>query len=209
MNRPVLITAGATRNPIDRMRYISAYSTGKTGVTVATALQRNGNTVTLLGSAEAVLRGQMGGVHHIAEYGSTRDLMDRMQRWIDTHPTGIVIHAAAVGDYESEAIDGKIESGRSEWVLNLRPTPKIADALREWMPEGVIVTFKAAAPGTTSAQLTELARAQLLRTGSDLVFANVIGALEDGVQIVEARAVEPFTDRQRALETLVQRVLDA
>ncbi len=209
MNRPVLITAGATRNPIDRMRYISAYSTGKTGVTIAAALQRNGNTVTLLGSAEAVLRGQIAGIQHLAEYGSTRDLMDRMQRWIDAHPLGIVIHAAAVGDYESEAVDGKVESGRSEWVLNLRPTPKIADTLREWMPEGVIVTFKAAPPRTTSAQLTEIARAQLLRTRSDLVFANVIDALNEGVQIVEARAAESFKDRQRALETLVQRVLDA
>ena len=77
------------------------------------------------------------------------------------------------------------------------------------MPEGVIVTFKAAAPGTTGAQLTEIARAQLLRTRSDLVFANVIDALNEGVQIVEARAAESFTDRQRALETLVQRVLNA
>jgi phosphopantothenoylcysteine synthetase/decarboxylase len=132
-----------------------------------------------------------------------------MEAWCQAHPYGAVIHAAAVGDYEAEAEEGKVESGRTDWTLNLRPTPKIANEIRGWMPDGFIVTFKAAAPQTRSEALTEIAQAQLERTRSNLVFANVIGALQESVQIVEALAAESFTDRQRALETLVRRVLDA
>ena len=208
MSRPVLITAGATRNPIDRMRYLSAYSSGTTGVTLASALAKEA-VVTFFGSPEAALRAEAAGLQQTTVYGSTRDLLARMEGWCRAHPNGAVIHAAAVGDYEADADEGKVESGRPEWSLQLRPTPKIANELRGWMPDGFIVTFKAAAPQTSSQSLAEIARAQLERTRSDLVFANVIGALEQSVQIVEARDAESFTDRQRALETLVRRVLDA
>jgi phosphopantothenoylcysteine decarboxylase/phosphopantothenate--cysteine ligase len=190
------------------MRYLSAYSSGTTGVSLANALAEE-TEVTLFGSPEAALRAEAAGLPRIAVYGSTRDLLSRMEAWCQAHPYGAVIHAAAVGDYEAEAEEGKVESGRTDWTLNLRPTPKIANEIRGWMPDGFIVTFKAAAPQTRSEALTEIAQAQLERTRSNLVFANVIGALQESVQIVEALAAESFTDRQRALETLVRRVLDA
>lgn len=196
----VLITAGATRNPIDAMRFISGRSSGTTGVAVARALVARGHHVLLLASPEAALRAD--GLD-VEEFGSTRDLMARMERWVRAHQAGAVVHAAAVGDYESrDAIDGKIPSGRTEWTLTLVPTPKIANHVRAWGCGGPYVTFKAAPPGTGSEDLASIASVQRHRTGCDLVFANVLGAIDRDVLLVD-QLVRSYERRDDAIAALV------
>jgi len=196
----VLITAGATRNPIDAVRYLSAASSGRTGVTLARALVDRGHDVWLLGSPEARLRGpEVPG----EEYGSTRDLMARMEVWVREHPGGAVVHACAVGDYEADPDASKIPSGRETLQITLRPTPKIADHVRAWGLSGPYVTFKAAPPETTEAELEGIARRQRERTGCDLVFANVLGRLSSLVLLV-GEGTRRFHDRQAAIEALTR-----
>lgn len=199
MSRPVLVTAGATRNPLDRMRYISAGSSGRTGVAIARTLSA-AHPVHVLGSPEAALRAADLSVE---VYGSTRDLMARMEAWVRAHPGGVVIHAAAVGDYEAAPETGKVESGRAEWVIRLTPTPKIADRLKDWGPALGLVTFKAAAPGTATPALLEIARRQLERTRSDLVFANVLDHLDRDVALVEPDGERVFSTREEAVAALL------
>lgn len=200
----VLITAGATRNPVDAIRYLSAHSSGRTGVAIAEALSAH-HPVKLMGSPEALLRAK--GLPIEAEaYSSTRDLMARVQRFAEAWPDGAIVHAAAVGDYEAEPEAGKIPSGQDSLVLRLRRAPKILDAIRGWGFRGRLVSFKAAAPGTSPEQLVDIARAQLRRTGSDLVFGNVIGALGASVILVSERDARPFTDRAQAIQALTQQL---
>lgn len=202
----VLVTAGATRNPIDAMRFISANSSGRTGVTLARAWHAAGHRVHVLGSPEASLRAE--GLKSEV-FGSTRDLMARMERWVRDHPHGSVVHAAAVGDYEcTHSSDSKLPSGQEEVLLRLAPTPKIADAVRGWGLTGFYVTFKAAAPETSREGLEALASAQRRRTGSDLVFANVLGRLGEHVAIV-GDEVDWYLERSAALEALSNRVTSA
>lgn len=199
----VLVTGGATRNPIDAMRHVSANSSGRTSVHLARAWSDAGHDVHLLGSPEAVVRGE--GLS-TEGFGSTRDLMARMERWVRAHPSGTVVHAAAVGDYEvAEAADGKIPSGQDEVVIVLKPTPKIADAVRGWGLTGHFVTFKAAGPETSPKQLAALATKQRARTGSDLVFANVLGRIGTNVALV-GDEVRWFERRSDALAVLVAEV---
>jgi phosphopantothenate---cysteine ligase (CTP) len=202
--RPVLITAGATRNPIDAIRFLSASASGRTGVTVATALSSSGATVDLLASPEAALRAPPELATTV--YGSTRDLMARMQAWLAAHPTGVVLHSCAVGDYEAATEGGKLPSGQDALVLRLTPTPKILDQLKKWAPGCRVVSFKAAPPQTLPPQLVAIARRQLVRSGSDLVFANVIGALGHSVWLVDAEGAQPFDDRAVAINALIKRV---
>lgn len=210
--RPVLVTAGATRNPIDAIRYLSAHSSGRTGGRIAATLAHAGADVTLLGNPEAWLRLQAEappGAHDVRceEYTSTYDLMDRMQAWVRSHPGGMVVHAAAVGDYAiADRATTKLPSGAPELVIRLRPTPKILDRIREWDPQVFLVSFKAAAPETDEAQLSQIARAQLLRSASDLVFANVIGNLQNLVLIVSADDQVRHLDRGAALADLEARL---
>ena len=196
----VIVTAGATRNPIDAMRYITARSSGSTGIAVARALVAAGRSVRLLGSAEALLRApDLDG----EEYGSTRDLMTRVERLVREWPHAALVHAAAVGDYEvASPSTGKTSSGKSEWTLTLTPTPKIADHVRGWGQVGPYVTFKAAAPETAAADLAGIATAQRSRTGCDLVFANVLGRLDTDVLLV-GEGIRTFDRRGPAVDALV------
>ncbi len=203
--RPVLVTAGATRNPIDVMRFISAHSSGRTGAQIAGALSECGAEVHLLGSPEALLRAS--GVE-TAEYTSTRDLMTKMETWVRQNPEGVVVHACAVGDYEfADAGTQKLPSKQNSLTITLTPTPKIADSVRGWGLIGPFVTFKAASPETTDKALVEIAMAQRQRVGCDRVFANVIGRLNSRVAIV-GDGVEWYEARQEAIEALVTWLAD-
>ena len=204
----VLITAGATRNPLDAVRLLTANATGRTGVAIATRLRDQGHEVHVLGSPEAVLRAEATGIS-AEEYGSTTDLMRRMEEWVRTHPNAAVIHSAAVGDYQLPAATDpsqtKIPSGQDRLQLELVRAPKIADHLRGWGLSGFYVTFKAASPTTSDAELREIAAAQRARTGCDLVFANVLGRIEHGIWLVGEPSTH-FETRGAAISGLVERV---
>lgn len=202
----VLFSAGATRNPLDAIRYLSAHATGRTAVDLATRLAARGHRVHLLGSAEACLRA--GNAVPTEAFTSTRDLMGRMERWCRAHPDGVVVHSAAVGDYEAAPRTDKIPSGQPSIQFTLTPTPKIVDHIRGWSPGVFLVSFKAADPSVDAAQLEAIARAQLVRTGSDLVFANVLGHIERDVLLVRPGGTEAFAARADALDRLVA-LLDA
>lgn len=201
----ILVTAGATRNPVDAIRYLSAGSSGRTGIAIAAALAACGASPRLFGSEEAVLRARLDAPHLPAEvYGSTRDLMARMERWIRNNPQGAVVHAAAVGDYELASPEAsKIPSGQAELVLRLSRAPKIADRVRDFGLTGPYVTFKAAAPETDDDALVAIAAAQRARTGCDRVFANVLGRLHARVALV-GDDVAWYAARADAIDALVR-----
>lgn len=199
----VLLTAGATRNPVDAIRYLSAHATGRTGVDLAARLAAR-HRVHLLGSAEACLRAPP--VLSTEEFTSTRDLATRMERWCRAHPDGVLIHSAAVGDYEAAPLAGKIPSGQPTLTLTLTPTFKIVDRVRGWAPGLFLVSFKAADPSTTPEALRAIARAQQARTDSDLVFANVLGRIQTDVLLVDRVGEQVHPDRAGALAELVARV---
>jgi phosphopantothenoylcysteine synthetase/decarboxylase len=201
--RPILITAGATRNPVDAIRYLSSHAGGGTAAWLADRLADCG-PITVFGNPEALLRAPVSVLRE--EYGGTLDLLERMERWVTAHPDGVLLHSAAVGDYAVEATPSKIPSGQAEIVLRLRPTPKIVDRVKAWSPRTFLVSFKAAAPETTALDLAGIATAQRLRTSSDLVFGNVIGALGSRLLIADEGGVEHFEDRTHALEALVSRL---
>ena len=196
-----VITAGATRNPIDAIRYLSAHASGRTGVSIARDLSDQGLDVHLLGSAEALLRLDRPTIVG-EEYGSTRDLLQRLQRQVEATPAMGVVHSAAVGDYEAAPSDAKIPSGKATLNLTLQPTPKILDAIRGWGLTGPLVSFKAAAPGTSHEGLVSIARAQLRRTGSDRVFANVIGRTQSDVFLVSESEATCFPSRTDGIAAL-------
>lgn len=213
--KPILLTAGATRNRVDAIRYLSAFASGGTALSLVDGL--GDGPLHLLGSAEALLRVRLAVAERrlaglpewsleLEEYGGTRDLEQRMRRWVQAHPHGIVVHSAAVGDYEAAPNASKIPSGQAEIFIRLTPAPKILDQLRGWAPDCRIVSFKAGAPGLSPSQLIDIARAQLRRTASDLVFANVIGELEQSVILVEDASEVAYAQRGAAVAALLARL---
>ena len=173
--------------------------------------------VHLLGSEEACLRAEVAALRAGTEgrayaptreaYTTSRDLMARMETWLRAHPSGVVVHSAAVGDYELDGDGvGKIPSGLPEMVLRFRPGPKIIDHVRGWAPDCFLASFKAAPPGTAPADLEIIARAQLRRTGSDLVFANVLGHTDTDVLLVRADRTDAYATRAEAAAALLNAI---
>src|SRR5690606_42072757 len=67
----ILITTGATREPIDDVRFLSNVSTGATGAQLAESLSTRGHVVTVLRGQGAVAPRDVAAVH---TFGSTSDL---------------------------------------------------------------------------------------------------------------------------------------
>ena len=205
--KPILITAGATHNPIDVMRSITAHASGKTGAQIALALK---NT-TLLGSALAcehlIRRSQESSVSPppFAHFGSTRHLQKLMHEWIEQNPAGIVIHSAAVGDYECEQISSnKISSKQDSLILKLIPAPKILSGLQHLSKGLKIVSFKAASPNVSDDELRAIAQKQLEESQSAMVFANRLGSTDKDIIIVLKSGHRKYTKRSDAIQALIE-----
>ena len=207
--RAALVTAGATRNPVDAIRYLSAGATGTTGIRLARGLV-GAHPTGLLGSVEACLRAQAEAFPGTIEvFGSTRDLMAKMEQHLRAKPGGILVHSAAVGDYEAGAVATKIPSGQPELLLRLYPAPKIIDHVREWDADVYLCSFKAGSPEWSDDRLEAVARAQLERTTSQIVFANRLGALDTSCMLLDDAGTRRFTTRDAALSYLLARLLTA
>lgn len=207
----ILLTGGATRNPIDATRYVSAGASGETAILLGNILGRT-HLVRMLGSAEANLRARLAGwgvpgdTRQFLPFGSTRDLEALMRA--QTPLADVVVHSAAVGDYEAPPLLTKIPSQRPELVVRMTPAPKILDQIRAWAPHAFLASFKAGSPEWTAEELEGIARAQLVRTDSNVVFANLLGQLESSCMLVQRESAQRYATRAEAVSALGE-LLDA
>jgi phosphopantothenoylcysteine synthetase/decarboxylase len=99
----VLVTAGATLAPIDRVRGLTNVFTGRTGAAVALHAQGRGHAVTLLTShpeAVASLRPDAPAERWaVFRYRTFDDLQSLMAEHLGGGRFDAVVHSAAVGDY--------------------------------------------------------------------------------------------------------------
>ena len=96
-NQHVLITAGGTQEPIDPVRFISNYSTGKMGLALAHACARRGADVTLVcASVTAPLYNPFGHIHRIDALSAQQMYEACLQAWPQMDKA---ILCAAVSDY--------------------------------------------------------------------------------------------------------------
>ena len=165
MGKRVLITAGATREPIDPVRFISNRSSGKMGVALAEEAIARGAHVTMI--CGAITAAPPSGVD-IVQVSSTEEMLDAC---VQAFPScDIMIAAAAPADYtpvqpESQKIKKK---GGQELVIRLTETPDIvaAMAMRK-TPKQLIIGF-AAETTNTICNATE----KLKRKNLDMIIAN-------------------------------------
>ena len=171
----VLVTAGATREHLDPVRFLSNPSTGRMGVAVARAAKELGATV-LLVHAHLEVPPPPG-----VEAVFASSAMD-LQRAVLAHRdrADLVVMTAAVGDWmPAQVAPEKLKKETAGETMNLAlvRTPDIlaglvadrarAGAVRPW-----IVGFAAETAGGDGARLRSLAREKLARKNCDALFAN-------------------------------------
>ncbi|WP_456398941.1 bifunctional phosphopantothenoylcysteine decarboxylase/phosphopantothenate--cysteine ligase CoaBC, partial [Palaeococcus sp. (in: euryarchaeotes)] len=165
--KKVLITAGATREYIDPIRFITNKSSGKMGVALAEEAELRGAEVTLIktkGSVPSFVENQI-------EVETVEEMLQVIESELKRREYDIVILAAAVGDFTpKEKAQKKIKSGK-ELILELVPTPKIIQRVKEIAPDVFLVGFKAEY-GVGEEELIAQARRQIEKAKSDVVIAN-------------------------------------
>jgi len=119
--KQVVVTAGATREPIDPVRFISNHSSGKMGVALARAAWRRGADVTLIaGHVDVDLPKELS----VVKTGTVQEMAKSVA---DALPAAdILIMAAAPADFRpvSEAKQ-KIKKGKSAPEIDLEPTEDV------------------------------------------------------------------------------------
>ena len=161
----VLVTAGATRERLDPVRFLSNDSSGKMGFALAEAARDRGAEVTLVkGSTTAALPS---GIRSV-QIESALDLLETMKKEAPDHE--IVIQAAAVADYRpAESSDIKIKKKAGEsLVLVLEENPDVAKAIGALKRENQ--TFVGFAAETDHVQ--KHAKEKLISKRLDMIVAN-------------------------------------
>jgi phosphopantothenoylcysteine decarboxylase/phosphopantothenate--cysteine ligase len=169
-HKKVVVSAGGTQEPIDPVRYVGNYSSGKMGYAVAEAARDRGADVVLVSgpvAQAAPYAVRVVSVHRAAEM---RDAVVA-----ECADADAVIMAAAVADYQpAEAAGQKIKRRQEELGLTLVRTPDIlAEVGRR--PGLVRVGFAA-----ESENLVANARRKLEDKGLDLIAANDVTAEGSG-----------------------------
>jgi phosphopantothenoylcysteine decarboxylase/phosphopantothenate--cysteine ligase len=165
--RSVVVTSGATSERIDPVRVLTNRASGRTGRAVARACYARGADVTLLHDGPAVPYATVERVESAAE------MTDAARS--AAGETDALVSAAAISDYTVDAADEKLRSG-GPLTLDLEPTPKLLDEVRDANPELTMVGFKLETGGDDDA-LVAKAREQLERVGLAFVVANRADAL--------------------------------
>lgn len=173
-SRPLraVITAGGTEEPVDDVRVLTNFSTGRFGAAIARALVRHGVETTVLASRSLAARaGELRGPIRVVPYASFRDLEGALNE-VAKDPPDILLMAAAVSDYTPVRSAGKIRSDAPALEIALTANPKLLPTLRGALGDAcVIVGFKLLS-GVTAGELVAVARRQAVGGRLDLTVAN-------------------------------------
>jgi phosphopantothenate---cysteine ligase (CTP) len=205
----ILVTAGNTIVPIDRVRCITNVFTGRTGTTIALHCHQCGHRVTLLSSHPELVAMLCGNKKPrdnwaIEPYRTFAELRDHLSRSLESGLVDVLIHCAAVSDYEAAGIyapdphthfrpedarwqgsgphaptlldrsAAKIKSDEPELWLRLVRTPKLIDLVRKEWGFHGILTKFKLEVGVSDERLLEIAERSRRQSGAELMVANTL-----------------------------------
>jgi phosphopantothenoylcysteine decarboxylase/phosphopantothenate--cysteine ligase len=169
--RRVLVTAGATREHIDPVRFLSNPSSGTTGYAIAEEAARRGAEVVLV-SGPTTLPDPFG--CSVIRVTGAREMFDAAKKAFSEKPCDAAIFTAAVADYQpAERLQHKLKKSEQGDELSLRlvPTPDILATLAADKGSTFIVGFAAETQDVIAA-----AQRKLREKNADLIVANDVSS---------------------------------
>ncbi len=160
----ILITAGATQESIDPVRYITNHSTGKMGYAIATMASYRGANVTLI-SGETALTPPL--FVNTVNIKSAADMFEAVSEYAAA--SDIIIKAAAVADYTPVSVsDEKIKKKDNDMSIPLTRTQDILKYLGEHKCEGQFICGFS----METENMLENSKAKLAKKNADMIVAN-------------------------------------
>lgn len=204
--KKVLVTAGATREAIDPVRFITNHSTGKMGCAIAQNAMRRGADVTLvLGKAEV----KPPEFVRVVNVTSAADMHDAVMQYSDK--ADIIIKAAAVADYRpTEVAENKIKKTDGSAEIKLERTTDILKTLGEQKKDGQFICGFS----METENLLENSRKKLESKNADMIAANNLktegagfGTDTNVVTLITRDAVTELPKLSK--DEVAERILDA
>lgn len=162
--KKVLVTAGATQEAIDPVRYITNHSTGKMGYALAKIAMRRGADVTLV-TAPTNLPAPL--FVDVVPVVSAQEMFDAVKE--RAPQMDIIIKAAAVADYTPVSVsDEKIKKKDGDLSLPMKRTTDILAYLGEHRKPGQFICGFS----METENLVENSKKKLQKKNADLIVAN-------------------------------------
>ncbi|MEO5803328.1 MAG: phosphopantothenoylcysteine decarboxylase [Verrucomicrobiota bacterium] len=211
-----VITAGPTFEPLDEVRRLTNFSSGKLGSQLADFLVEQGHQVTLLYGHYSTYHEKQS-AQRIVPFDTTRDLSDKLKSFAK-EKVDAIFHAAAVSDFGfgkvferdangelREVTSGKISTREGTLLAELIPTPKIISRLREFFPRSRIIGWKYEVDGDRASLIAKAVQ-QIRENETDACVANG-KAYGFGFGLVTVPQQSHFSDTRElfaALESLAR-----
>jgi phosphopantothenoylcysteine decarboxylase/phosphopantothenate--cysteine ligase len=207
----ILVTAGATREHIDPVRFISNRSTGKMGYAIARVAKRRGARVILVSGVST--ENPPLDIEYV-EVRSALEMRDAVLKYFDT--SDVVVKAAAVSDYRpAQMSDNKIKKGPDSISLELVKNPDILGELGKKNRDGrcILVGFAA-----ETQDLISNAMEKLSSKGLDMIVANDVSRDDSGFEsdtnlvklLFDDGKIEelPLMSKEDVADVIMDRVLE-
>ncbi|MCH8152542.1 MAG: hypothetical protein IH830_09250 [Planctomycetes bacterium] len=191
----LLITAGATHEPIDEVRFIGNRSSGRMGIALAEAAITRNMTVTLL-LGPTLLTAPCGSQMTTWRFQTTDDLKRLLEAHWPQHD--VLFMAAAVADFRpvQPQLPGKLPHRSRPWTLQLEPTPDLLGELASiTRPDQIAIGF-ALEPAD---RLCDAARQKLAAKKLAAIVANPLETMDSDrisatVLLRNGRAISPDSE---------------
>lgn len=162
--KKVLVTAGATREKIDPVRYITNHSTGRMGYAIAKAAMLRGAEVTLVTGKTSLMPPPF--VRTI-EIESAEDMYNAVMS--NAASSDIIVKAAAVADYRpKKPADNKIKKKDEGMLIELERTKDILKTLGENRRDNQFICGFS----METENMVENSREKLYKKSIDMIVAN-------------------------------------
>jgi phosphopantothenoylcysteine decarboxylase/phosphopantothenate--cysteine ligase len=206
--RHVVVTAGGTREPIDPVRFLSNYSSGKMGFAIAAAAADRGAQVMLVTTASHP-------AHHgieVRPVETAQEMLAQLKR--ELKGADLLIMAAAVADFRpAKTADHKIRrEDTPKLTLELEPVPDLLASLAKEKDAAGVFRVGFAAEGS---DLDAKALDKIKRKGLQAIVANDISRRDIGFGSDFNAGLIVFADGSRhevervTKREMADRILDA
>ncbi|MEM0474820.1 MAG: bifunctional phosphopantothenoylcysteine decarboxylase/phosphopantothenate--cysteine ligase CoaBC [Zestosphaera sp.] len=179
-NIKILVTAGPTREYLDRVRFLTNASSGKMGIAIAREAYFRGADVTLVHGPLSTKK-----PHYVRSISvtTTEEMLDAVLSEVKNRKYDVVVLAAAPADFRfKKYVEGKIKSEVGFLSVELEATPKISLSIRKEF-SGLLVGFAAEAAEGEVSKLAELALEKLEKRSFDVIVANDISRSDVGFTV--------------------------
>ena len=223
----ILVTAGSTFSPIDKVRGITNIFGGRTGTEIAHYFSWQDNDVTLI-TSNRDLTNSIRYMHlanpdtnfRLVDFHTFNELKAVMEQEIVDGGYDVIIHSAAVSDYRVEEIcvqdkfgrlvpinsSTKVSSRHQELYLKMVQTEKLIDNIRfPWGFSGKLVKFKLEV-GIFDENLLVIAGKSRYDSRADLMVANCLEWSREYAYVIDSDDQAVKVSRDELPKELLRRL---